>query len=164
MKVWKVSREMFSRLGICLIDDQTNRCKQLLHYLFGWSVLLFLGSTLVSSLVCVINYGKSDLNEALYAAFPGIGSLRVCVCLISMIVFRQKVTSVFKTLQKFNDQSKLIPIKTSNKPSISIDFFSFRFFLHFQMKYPSLVSFLKRLMSYLTEFSNLQRLISRYHV
>lgn len=111
MKILSVSRELFMWLGIFPIGDKTNQRKQLMYNMFGWLALLIDGSGIVSGSVRAINYGTADLNNALEALFPAIGCLRVFVALISMIVFRQKVTMLFENLQKFHDQSKLISIR-----------------------------------------------------
>lgn len=105
MKVLKLNQDWFMWLGICPIANQTNHRKQL-HDLFGWLVALILASFIVSSALGAINYGITDLNNALHAAFPGFGTIRVLVSFISLLVFHQKVTLIFQKLQTFYDQSK----------------------------------------------------------
>lgn len=94
-------------LGICPIDDQTKRFKQLLYKLFGWLAVLILALTVVSSGMSTFSIGRADLNNALYAAFPVFACIRVSVCLMLMILFRQNVTLFLEKLQAFYDQSKL---------------------------------------------------------
>lgn len=112
MKVLKVSRDIFKFLGICPIDDQTTHRKQMLHNLFGWLAVFILGSMIVLSSVCAINYIPIDFNDALYAAFTTIAALRVrlFVTLVSMVISR-KNHLFYEKLQKFSDQSNLIFVK-----------------------------------------------------
>lgn len=112
MKVLGLNRSIFMFLGICLIDDHTNHRKKSLHILFGWLAVFISGSVIVSCSVCAINNSTTDVNSALYAACPAIANLRVFVTLISMIVFRQKITSFFENLQTFYSESNLITRKT----------------------------------------------------
>lgn len=106
MKVLKTNKKLFTWLGICLIDDKTNHHKQLVYKLFGWLAVLILGTIILSSSLRTIDYGITDLYNALYAAFPAVEALRVSMSFISMIVLREKITLFFVNLQKFHDQSK----------------------------------------------------------
>lgn len=106
MEVLKKSQEILMWFGICPIDDQTNHRKQLLYKLFGWSTVLVGGLGIVSSLVPTFNYGKANLNDALYAAYPIFGSLKTILSLISMMVSSNKVILFFEKLQTFRNNSK----------------------------------------------------------
>lgn len=107
MKVLKMSQDFFMWLGINPIEDQTSHRQQMLYNLYGSLAVTILGSMIVTSLVCAFNYGTAQLNDALYASFPGIAAIRVFTALVSMIIFRREITTLFINLQTFNDQSNL---------------------------------------------------------
>lgn len=123
MKVLQINQRVFTWLGIRPIDDQTNHYKQFLNNFFGWFAVLILGLTIVSSLVSSSNYGTTDLNNALYAAFPGVATIRLFVSLISMIMFRDKITLLFENLQTFHDQSKFSYIDQNYSIGLLISLF-----------------------------------------
>lgn len=95
-------------IGICPIEDGTNRSKQLLHNFLGWLAVLTLMSMVPTSLLRSYDYGLADLENALNAAISGVASPKILLSLISMIASRQKVTLLLKNLQAFHDQSKFI--------------------------------------------------------
>lgn len=95
-------------IGVCPIEDKTNHSKQLLSNLFGWLAVLILISMIATSLLRAVEYGLKDLENALYAATCGVGAPKILLSLISMIVFRQKITLLLEKVQAFHDESKFI--------------------------------------------------------
>lgn len=114
VKPIKMKVMLFMFFGVYPIDDQTNHhlYLELVYKILGWLAVLTCRSVLVSYVLSTIDYGLSDMNNALYAAFPGISPFGAMVAHILMIFYPEKITLFFVKLQTFYDQSILTSIKT----------------------------------------------------
>lgn len=106
MKILKLNKDFSTWMGLCPIDDIRSRRKEQIYFLLGLSPCVMMAIIIVSSLVSTNNNASMGIGVALHSAMPAAAAIKIAVPMLSMLMsFREKISSLFKSLRLIYDES-----------------------------------------------------------